>query len=138
MAGAVMRLLEEEDGSEAVEVAVCLPILLLMSFGVIQLMLFLACFVGATYGGRAAVRYAATHGAASIAPCTSTTLGNIVKAYAIGIPAAGVVTTSTWSPDNTVGSTVSVQVALTYSTGIPAAGLGTVTTVMTAKGTILQ
>ena len=56
-----VRLASEETGSQLVEAAVSLPILFLLSFGIIQLLLFLSTYIGATYGARAAVRYAATH-----------------------------------------------------------------------------
>jgi Flp pilus assembly protein TadG len=132
------KLTTDESGNLIIEAAVCLPILFLISLGVIQLLLFLASYIGATYGARAAVRYAAVHGAASITPCTAANLTAIVSTYAIGIPSSSIQVTPTWSPSNAVGSTVSVQVSLSWATGIPVDTLGTVTAATTAQGIILQ
>lgn len=133
-----MRFVRDEAGSELLEVALVLPMLLLLTFGTLELILFMSCYIGGTYGSRMAVRFAAVHGAGSQAPCTAAMLANIVNSYAKGIPLSGVQTTTTWSPNNAAGSTVSVQVSISFSTGIPAAGLKSLTASTTAVGAILQ
>ena len=130
--------LHDETASELVEFALLLPLLLLVSLGTIQLILFFSCYLGATYGSRVAVRYACVHGANSQKPCTGATITNIVSTYAKGIAANSLQATTTWSPDNTVGSTVSVKVTLSFSPRILAWGIHTFKASTTAGGIIVQ
>ena len=128
----------EERGSELVELALLLPVLLLLGFVTIDSLLFFSSFIGATYGSRIAVRYAAVHGATSQNPCTASTLAGIVAPYTKTILSGSVQTTTTWSPNHAVGSTVTVKVALQMNTGLPGAALQSLATTTTASGTILQ
>ena len=132
------RLLVEDEATELVEFALALPILITISFGALELLLFLSCFVGATYGSRAAVRYASTHGAASLIPCSSANLTAIVGSYVVGLPGGQVTVTPTWAPNNMVGSAVTVQVSMSYPTGIPFTKLSSMSASTTATGVILQ
>ena len=91
------RFASNQRGSETIETALVLPLLLLVSFGTVELLLFLASY----------------------------TVSDMQTAV-------------TWSPSNTVGSTVTVKVTLTFSTGIPAAGLRTLTASTTDVGTVLE
>ncbi len=120
------------------EFALTLPLVVLLSFGLLQMVLFLACYVGATYGSRAAVRYASVHSAQSHTPCSSSDLTAIVKTYAFTIPSTGIQTASTWSPSNTVGSIVTVKVTLSFPTAIPVSRLQNLSVVTTAAGSVLQ
>lgn len=133
-----LKFHKDERGSELVEFALTLPLLITLSFGMLQVILFLACYVGATYGSRAAVRYAAVHSASSLKPCSSSDLAGIVNTYAFTIPIAGVRTVSTWSPSNAVGNTVTVQVTLTFPTAIPVSQLRNLSVVTTAAAVVLQ
>ena len=132
------RFLREECGSELVEFALTLPILVILSFGLLQVVLFLASYVGATYGSRAAVRYAAVHSSTSPVPCTSQDLAKIVNTYAFTIPTAGIQTAASWTPSNTVGSTVSVKVTLTFPSAIPVSQLRNLSVGTTAAGYVLE
>ena len=127
-----------DDGGTLIEIALVLPIALMFTFGAILLCIFLYCYGSATYASRAAIHYAEFHGAASLHPCAATDLTAIVAGYLTAIPASATTVTSTWSPDNTSGSTVTIKVALAYVTGVPIAGLGTLKVATTATGTIIQ
>ena len=133
-----VQVLAEDQGSETVEFALALPILMMISFAAFELILFLSCFVGATYGSKAAVRYGSTHGSASIIPCTAATLTNIVKSFMVGLPGGQVTVNPTWTPNNSVGNLITVQVTMTYSTGIPFTSLHAISASTTATGVILQ
>jgi hypothetical protein len=128
----------QEDGGTLVEIAFVLPIALLFTFGAILLCVFMYGYNSATYGGRAAIRYAEFHGAASITPCTAANLSTIVSGYLTGIPASAVTVTSTWSPNHSPGSSITIKVALAYVTGVPIAGLSTLSVSTTATGTVVQ
>ena len=128
----------QEHGGTLIEIAFVLPIALMFTFGAILLCVFLYCYTSATYASRAAIRYAEFHGAASLVPCSAAGLSTIVSAYLTAIPASAVTVTSTWSPDNTSGSAITIKVSLAFATGVPIAKLGTLKVATTATGTIIQ
>lgn len=132
------RFLSEQTGSEIVEFALSLPVLLMTTVGAIELLLFMTSYVGATFGSRNAVRYASMHGASSLSPCTSAGLTTIVQTYTVGIPGGRITVTPAWTPNNAVGSTITVQVSVTYPTGIPYARLSSMSASTTASGVIMQ
>lgn len=133
------RLWRDEDGGEILEIALVMPVFLMFTFGLLQMLLFLYCYVAATYGSRAALRYAAQHGAASITPCVASDLQAIVRSYASVLPASSVVVTPTWaSAAHTVGTLVTIQVSLSYSTSLTISGFSNLAVTTTASGYILQ
>lgn len=137
--GGWKRLWREEDGNELLEVALVLPVFLMFTFGLLQMMLFLYCYVAATYGSRAAMRYATQHGAASITPCAAADLQAIVRSYAAVLPAGSVVVTPTWtSSTHAVGTAVTVKVSLSYATAFAVSGFSSLAVTTTASGYILQ
>ncbi len=121
-----------------VELALLLPAALLLTFGSIQFMLYLSCYVGATYGSRAAVRYAIVHGAGSVSPCTATTLANYVQPYLVGVPASATTVTVTWTPDHNAGSTVVINVAFSVPMAVAFDVPRTLVSVTKASGVVLQ
>ena len=115
-----------------------MPVALLLTFSTILFMLYVSCYVGATYGSRAAVRYAIMHGTASSNPCTATTLTTYVQHYLVGVPASATTVTVTWTPNNNPGSTVKVKVALSLPMSVAFDQARTLTSVTTASGIVLQ
>jgi Flp pilus assembly protein TadG len=129
--------LSEETGSELVELAVVLPIYFLLVFGILGFAIVLFAYCNATYAARTAVRYAMVHSSTSLAPCTTTTLQNIVNPLLWGAPSGGTVVT----PANAgapIGSVVSVTVKMTYTTGFPYTNLAGLVLNVTSQGVILH
>lgn len=131
-------VIRSEQGSELVEMALLLPVLMLLGFVMVESLLFFSSYLGATYGSRIAVRYATVHGASSQNPCSASTLAGIVTPYTRTILSGSVQTTTTWSPNNAAGSTVTVKVALQMDTGLPGAELKSLTATTMASGIVLQ
>jgi len=121
-----------------IEVALVLPVYFLMVFGIIQLCFVLFGYCNATYACRQATRFAALHGAGSTYQATSTDLQNIAKQYLWGAPTGQVTVTSTWSPDNNPGSTITVTISMVYPTVIPFSTLSHVTVGTAAVSPIFQ
>jgi Flp pilus assembly protein TadG len=132
------RLLRDPEGSALVETAVVLPVALLFTFGLIQFCLYLACYVGATFASRVAVRYAIVHGSSSASPCTAATLLSLMQPYMVGIPQSSITVTPAWNPDNNAGSTITVTVSLSFATAIPFDQARTLTSTATASGVIVD
>jgi Flp pilus assembly protein TadG len=127
-----------QKGIAMVEYALVFPIFFMLVFGFVQFSLMLFTFNNATYASRVAVRYAVVHGSTADYSCTSTDISNIVSPLLWGAPSGGTTITTTWSPNNTPGSTVSISVAVQYKPLLPffptkIFALGT-----TAHGTILE
>ena len=126
------------DGQSIVETAFVLPVAIMFTFGVLELCIFTASYINASYACRAAVRYAITHGSASLLPCTASTLQAQVTPFVIGIPSAYVTIASTWSPNTNPGSVVTVKVTYAYPLNIPFDKKRTLGSVTSASGTIVE
>ena len=114
----------EEAGSSLIETALVLPIMLLLTFGLIDLCLILLGVGGANYGSRVALRYASLHSNASYAPSTQAQLTAILKQFILPYPTntyslnetfyTGIGMASPSGPGNNVGMGVAVTVNISY------------------------
>ncbi|MBB5057784.1 Flp pilus assembly protein TadG [Granulicella aggregans] len=132
------RLFRRSDGQTIIEMALVLPVLVMFTFGVLELSIFIACCINGTYAAHAAVRYAIVHGSASTNPCTTSTLQSQVKPFLVGIPSSAVTIAPTWSPNTDAGSTVTVKITFSYPITIPFDKARTLSAVATASGTIVE
>jgi len=132
------RRRQTQKGSAMIEYALVLSLFFMTVYGFIQFCLITFGFNNATYASRTAVRYAALHGSTATYTCTSTDISNIINPLLWGAPSGGTTIITTWSPDNTPGSTVSVKVAIAYLPKLPFFPSKLFTVGTTAYGTILQ
>jgi Flp pilus assembly protein TadG len=93
------RLRRDEQGQSAIEMALAMPIFLMVVIGMVQVALVVQTYCNATYACRNAARYAALHSTVSLAPITASGVQTMVKG---GLFLSGTIT-----------PTVTVQ----YSTG---------------------
>jgi Flp pilus assembly protein TadG len=128
----------KQEGGAMIEYALVLSLYFILIYGFVQFCLILFGFNNATYASRIALRYAIIHGSTATYSCTATDISNIVKPLLWGAPAGGATVTTTWSPSNTPGSTVSIKVAIQYLPKIPFFPSNLITAGTTASGTILQ
>lgn len=92
-------LRRDEQGQSAIEMAMAMPIFLMVVIGMVQTALVVQTYCNATYACRNAARYAALHSTTSLAPITSSGVQTMVQ--------GGLFLSGTISP------TITVQ----YSTG---------------------
>jgi Flp pilus assembly protein TadG len=118
--------------------ALVLPVLVMFTFGMLELGIFVACYVNGTYAAHAAVRYAIVHGSASTNPCTALTLQSQVKPFLVGIPSSAITIAPTWGPNTDAGSTVTVKITYSYPITIPFYKARTLTAVASASGVIVE
>ncbi len=109
-----------EDGGAALEVALVLPVFLLMVMGAMQFGIVLFGYCTASFAARNAARYASVHSSASLNPATATTVQQAITPWlwmgsAVGTPTIAV----SWSGGNTVGYPVRVAVTQTYNVVLP-------------------
>lgn len=129
--------LRDEEGSALVEFALVLPVALLFLFGNVQCALALFSFGNATYACRVAARYASLHSVDSLAPATAVTIDSSARALLWTTP-VNVSVQSTWTPSNSVGSTVTVSVRETLPFAIPFTSIAQFTVGSTTQRTILR
>ena len=113
------QLRDGEEGAALLELALVMPVFLLVIFGILQCTLALFAYCNISYASHAAVRYASLSSSSSIAPATSTSVRKIVDPFVWCAPANAVTVTTTWSPSNSIGSTVQVQVQVNLPLAIP-------------------
>ena len=106
--GELVKLLEEDRGGAAIEMAVVLPVFFILLFGLFSFAIILFGYGNATYASRAGSRFASLHSATSLSPCTASSVQSFVMPFLWAAPSGGVTVATTWSPSNTVGSTVNV------------------------------
>jgi Flp pilus assembly protein TadG len=127
-----------QHGTALVEYALVLSLFLMIFYGFIEFSLILFGFNNATYASRVAVRYAVVHGSTATYTCTSTDISNMVTSLLWGAPAGGTTINTTWSPNNTPGSTVTIKVSVQYTPPLPFFPSKIFYVGSTAIGTILQ
>ncbi len=132
------RRIGGQKGSAMIEYALVLSVFFMLIWGFIQFSLILFGFNNATYASRIAIRYAVVHGSTATYTCTSTDISNIITPLLWGAPSGGTTIVTTWNPNNTPGSTVSIKVAIQYTPAIPFFPRKAFTVGTTAYGTILQ
>ena len=114
-----VQLSDGEEGSALLELALVMPVFLLVIFGILQCTLALFAYCNISYASRAAVRYASLHSSSSAAPATNASVRTVIDPFVWCAPANDVSIAITWSPSNSVGSTVQVQVQMNLPLAIP-------------------
>ncbi len=127
-----------ENGSSTLELAFVMPLYVLLVFGLVSAALLFFVYSNITYASRAAARYAAVRSVATATPCSQADINTIVQA-AVPILNGGQLTSpATWTPGNTVGGTVTVNVRVAYAAGLPFLSNSGVTLSSTAVATIIH
>jgi Flp pilus assembly protein TadG len=126
-----------QRGSAMIEVALVLALFLMLIFGCVQFAIVFFVYSNTVYASQVAVRYAIMHGTVSGNACTNATRTGVIMPLLWGTQANSVTVTTAWSPDNSIGSTVTIKVAVLYKTRIPFSLLSSFSMGTSAQGTIL-
>ncbi|MGA2409963.1 MAG: TadE/TadG family type IV pilus assembly protein [Candidatus Binataceae bacterium] len=106
-------------GQSATEFALVATAFLMLVFGVVDTARAIYCYNTVCYAASTAIRYASLNGASSSSPATSSTIQTLVMSLATGLDAtstcpvsggSALCATTTWSPNNSAGSTVKITV----------------------------
>jgi Flp pilus assembly protein TadG len=92
---------------------------LIMIFALINCSLVIYDYNFVSYAAREATRYAAVRGSSSSSPANNTNITNYVIGEAAGLDPSKVSVSTTWSPNNSPGSAVEVQVQYPFTLSIP-------------------
>lgn len=115
------RLRRDRRGTVAIEFGFALPVLILLTVGLIDFSILLWRTSTVENAASEGARYAAVHGAASSAPATPQQVQDFIRGQAAAIPSSDLNISVTWQPNNQPGSKVTVD--LTYNHTFLVAGL---------------
>ncbi len=110
----LIRFLHDRRGVAAVEFAFVAPILLSLTIGTIDVGRLVWSWSSLDHLAREATRYASVRGAESLTPMTTAQLETYVSNRLIGMDPNDVTITVSWTPNNSPGSTVKVQLDLQF------------------------
>jgi len=115
-----------ESGGAILEMAVAIPLYLLVIFGIFEYSIILFTYCNATYASRYAARYASMHSTSSLAPATVSQIQSMTTSMlflsSVLTPTVSVsyLNPSTGaSSTNTVGNIVQVNVSWTQTVKVP-------------------
>jgi Flp pilus assembly protein TadG len=110
--GAIRR---SHRGQAMAEFALVITPCLALIFGIINFALALYCYDFVCYSAQQAARYATVNGATSPTPATAASVTSYVDALVGGVlNTKNVTVATTWSPNNSPGSTVTITVSYSY------------------------
>lgn len=100
-----------DQGASILEFGLVVLVFYAFVFGVMDFGRALYSYHFVSHAAREAARYAIVHGSASSEPATANDITQYVRNIAPdGIDLSAITVSTTWSPDNTPGSNVKVQV----------------------------
>lgn len=132
------RCSTEESGQAIIEMALALPMLLLLLCGIYSLSIVLFGLCNVTLASRMAARYASVHSNISLVPATTASVSGVVTPYLLGARASATPVNVVYSPNDSIGSTVQVQVTATYPVVMPFTRYSSFTIASTAERTITR
>ena len=119
-----------------VEFALVVLITLTLVFLIIQSALPLYAYSFVSYGARSGARYAMVHGSSSSSPATSASVQSYVQGLSYPLDTGSLTVTTTWNPNKSPGSTVTVVVSYVFRPLGPFLGSSNITMSSTAQALI--
>ena len=121
-----------------VEAALSLTVFLMVLFGIVDLGRMIWSFNLVAHGAREGIRYAIVHGNTSSTPASVTDIASYLANQTLGLATNSTTVTVTWTPDNSPGSTVNVEVRYSYDPIAPYIPPGTWTLRARSQGIIAR
>jgi Flp pilus assembly protein TadG len=131
------RLSRDRRGGVAIEFAFVIPIAILLTLGAIEAARAVSVQASISQAAKETVRFASVRGSASGAAATEAEL----EAMAVELADLADASTSaavTWDPDNSPGSSVTVDMQTTFSPVVPLFGPSSYSFTSTASMTIVR
>lgn len=121
-----------------VETAISITIFLTLLLGVIDFGYGLYTYDLVSYASKIGSRWAIVHGSTSSTPATASDVQNYIAGQVAGLDPSKLQVTTSWSPNNSPGSTVSVAVTYNFSFMDPLVPTASLTFGATSNGIIAQ
>ena len=125
-------------GQSSVEFAMCATAFCMVLFGLVYYGKAIYTWNLVSYAAREATRAASVHGSSSSSPWASSNVTTFVTTYLNGLSSSPLTVTTTWSPNNNPGSTVTVKVSYNFPIWIPFMSASTLNMSSSSQTTMLQ
>jgi Flp pilus assembly protein TadG len=130
--------MKKRRGSTLVESAFALASFAVLLAGIMEIGFTGFVANSVTFAAQRAARYASVCGSASGHPAAAADVQAVAQKYATPLTAGSVTVNVTWTPNNSPGSTVQVQVVYSFKPSILPLDGGILTLQSTARQTIVQ
>ena len=128
--------LKRQKGNVVFEFAVVFPLFGLVLLGLVDVSRVMLTYHTLTHASEVAARYASVRSGTSTSPATTDMITDRVLESSVGLEESKVDVTATWSPSNSRGSTVRVEVAYAFTPVTPVVPWDTINLVGSAEARI--
>ena len=111
--------LRRERGVAIPEMAIAIPVVIMLFLGVVDFARAMWTYNTLQHSAREVVRYAAVHSEDSGAPCSLADIETYAHNRAVGLDPARLKINTTYTPSNTTGATVRVDLIYDFSPVVP-------------------
>jgi Flp pilus assembly protein TadG len=115
LSGSLRRLRADSRGALAIEFGFALPVLILLTFGLIDISRLLWSSSTIENAAAEGARFAVVNGAQSPSPASADDIKNYTRAQAVGVPSTALDVNVIWDPNNNSGSRVIVALDYTHN-----------------------
>jgi Flp pilus assembly protein TadG len=131
------HLAENRGGAAAVEFALTVSIFFSLTLGIVEIGRYVAAQQSLLSAVHVGGRYAVAHDALSSSPATPSSIQTTIQNAAGGLVASNITATTTFSPNNSAGSTVTISATYPWAPLVPLLNLPSATITVTSTMTIL-
>ncbi len=131
-----VRRRNRQKGNVVFEFALVFPLFALVLLGLVDVSRAMLTYNTLTHASEVAARFASVRSGTSSSPATTGTITNRVIQSGVGLEPDKVDVTATWSPSNSRGSTVRVEVAYEFTPVTPFIPWDTINLVGSAESRI--
>ena len=114
--GVERSLLASQKGAATLETAIVLLLVMMLTVGILDFALGVRSYNSIAYAAREGARYASVHSRQSRDPATADKIAALVLSQLVLVNESAVKVSAVWTPTNTRGSTVRVDVSYPYQT----------------------
>src|SRR5690242_12145037 len=104
-----------QKGSALMESAFVFTAFMVIIFGIMDWGRIMLANNFVSYAAREGARYAIVHGSSSPHPAAASDVTTVVKNQAVALDPSKITVTTTWSPNNSPGSSATVKVAYSFT-----------------------
>jgi len=114
MTSTTRRLFGPRDGNAIIETSLCFMIFMTIFLAIMEFGWGIFNYNFLSYAAREGTRYASTRGSQCAGGCTKATadiVRDVIRNQSVGMDPSQVTVNTTWTPDNTPGNSVTVDVS---------------------------
>jgi Flp pilus assembly protein TadG len=131
------RLAENRAGVAAIEFALTISMFMMLTLGIVEIGRYLAAQQSLLSAVHVGGRYAVAHDSSSSSPATQSSIQTVIQNAAAALVASSITATTTFSPNNSADSTVTITATYPWIPLIPLLNLPSATITVTATMTML-